>query len=57
MWDCAECGFAGGGMGRIAGATFIFLFAPLLAHIPIMLIRVRVQLLSATAKIKVSAAD
>ena len=55
MWDCAECGFAGGGMGRIAGA--IFLFAALLAHIPIMLIRVRVQLLAATAKIKVPAVD
>ena len=47
----------GGGMRRIAGATFIFLFAPLLAHIPIMLIRVRVQLLTTTAKIKVPAVD
>ena len=44
-------------MGRIAGATFIFLFAPLLAHIPIMLIRVRVQLLAATAKVKIPATD
>ena len=45
------------GMGRVAGATFIFLFAALLSHIPIMLIRVGVQLLAATAKIKVPAAD
>ncbi len=53
MWVRAECGFTGGGMRRIAGA--IFLFATLLAHIPIMLIRV--QLLAATAKIKVPAVD
>lgn len=44
------------GMGRIAGATFIFLFTALLAHIPILLIRVGVQLLAASAKVKVPAA-
>ncbi len=46
-----------GGMGRIIGAIFMLLFAMVLAHIPILLIRVGVQLLSATAKIKVPAAD
>lgn len=45
----------GGGMRRIAGA--IFLFATLLAHIPILLIRVGVQLLAATAKVNVSKMD
>ena len=44
-------------MGRIASATFIFLFAALLAHIPILLIRVGVQLLAATAKVKIPATD
>ena len=42
-----------GGMGRIAGATFIFLLTALLARIPILLIRVGVQLLAASAKVKV----
>ena len=56
MWVRAECGFAGGGMGRIAGATFIFLFAPLLAHIPILLIRVGVPLLAASAKLQLPSA-
>lgn len=46
-----------GGMGRIIGAIFMLLFAMILAHIPILLIRVGVQLLAATAKIKVPAAD
>ncbi len=46
-----------GGMGRIAGATFIFLFTALLARIPILLIRVGVQLLAASAKVKVSAVN
>ena len=46
-----------GGMGRIAGAIFMLLFTALLVHIPILLIRVGVQLLTATAKIKVPAAD
>ena len=45
----------GGGMRRIAGA--IFLFATLLARIPILLIRVGVQLLAATAKVKIPATD
>ena len=55
MWVRAECGFTGDGMGRIAGA--IFLFAAFFARIPIMLIRVAVQLLAATAKVKIPATD
>jgi len=45
----------GRGMGRIAGA--IFLFATLLAHVPIVLMRVGVHLLAATVKFKVYTTD